>query len=94
MATFFVFGKYTSEALKGMSAARTTQVQDMAKKFGGEIKEMYALLGAYDLVFIASFPGVEQAMQASVALAKSTGISFTTRPAVTVAEFDKLMAAV
>ena len=27
-------------------------------------------------------------------LAKSTGISFTTRPAVTVAEFDKLMAAV
>ncbi len=94
MATFFMFGKYTNEALKGMSAARTTKVQDLVKKYGGDIKSMYALLGAYDLVFLAEFPGVGQAMQASVALAKATGISFTTRPAVSVAEFDQLMAAV
>jgi hypothetical protein len=35
-----------------------------------------------------------KAMQASVALNKLTGISFTTLPAVTVEEFDKLIAKV
>jgi uncharacterized protein with GYD domain len=52
---------------------------------------MYALLGVHDLLFIFDFPGVEDAMKASVALAKMTGISFTTDPALTVAEFDKMM---
>jgi len=42
-------------------------------------------------VAITTFPGVEQAMKASVAISKTTGISFTTSPAVPVEEFDKLM---
>jgi len=94
MATFFMFGKYSSEALKGMSAGRTDKVLKLIKKFGGEVKSMYALLGEVDLVFILTFPDVEKAMQASVALTKLTGISFTTLPAVTVEAFDKLMAKV
>ena len=55
---------------------------------------MHALLGEKDLVFIVSLPGVEQAIQASVALSKMTGIAFTTAPAITVDDFDKLMAKV
>jgi uncharacterized protein with GYD domain len=55
---------------------------------------MYSLLGEKDLVFILTFPGIEQAMKASVALSKMTGISFTTLPAVTVEEFDKMMSEV
>jgi len=92
MTTFLMFGKYSSEALKGMSAGRTDKVLKLVKKFGGEVKSMYALLGEVDLVFILTFPDVEKAMQASVALTKLTGISFTTLPAVTVEEFDKLIA--
>jgi hypothetical protein len=38
------------------------------------------------------FPGVEQAMKASVALTKMTGVSFTSSPAVPVEDFDKMMA--
>lgn len=53
---------------------------------------MYALLGDHDLVLVLNFPGVDKAMQASVALNKLTGIAFTTSPAVTVEEFDRLMA--
>ncbi len=94
MTTFLMFGKYRSEALKGMSAGRTDKVLKLVKRFGGEVKSMYALLGEVDLVFILTFPDVEKAMQASVALTKLTGISFTTLPAVTVEEFDKLMAKV
>jgi uncharacterized protein with GYD domain len=93
MATFIMFGKYSAEALKGMSTARTQQVVDTVKKFGGSVEGMFATLGAHDLVFILSLPGVEKAMQLSVALNRMTGISFATAPAVSVEEFDKIMAA-
>jgi len=91
MATFFMFGRYSSEAVKGMSAKRTKEAEGLIKKHEGKVEAMYALLGEKDLVFILTFPGIEQAMKASVALGKATGISFTTLPAVTVEEFDKLI---
>jgi len=91
MGTFFMFGKYSSEAVKEMSAARTGKAKELIKKFDGKTTAMYALLGEKDLVLIVDFPGVEQAMKASVALSKLTDISFTTVPAVTVEEFDKMI---
>ena len=94
MATFFMFGKYSAEAIKAISADRTKKVIDVVKKLGGEVQSMHALLGEKDLVFVMSFPGMEQAIQASVALSKMTGIGFTTAPAITVDDFDKLMAEV
>ena len=94
MATFFMFGKYSSEAVKGISADRTEQGNRVIKKFGGEVISLYALLGEQDLVLIAEFPGIEEAMKASVALSKLTGISFTTSPAVPVEDFDKMIAQV
>ncbi len=92
MATFFMFGKYSSEALKAMSAERTDNAVSLIKKFGGEVNSMYALLGEQDLVLIVDFPGLEQAMKASVELGKISGVAFSTMPAITVAEFDKLLA--
>jgi uncharacterized protein with GYD domain len=92
VATFFMFGSYSAEALGNLSAERTDLAIEKIKKLGGKVKEMYALLGRDDLVFIVEFRDFEQAMQASVALGKMTGISFTTSPAVSVEDFDKLMA--
>jgi uncharacterized protein with GYD domain len=92
MATFILFGRYSPEALKGVSSVRTKKALTLVKKFKGKILSMYALLGEKDLMFIADFPGVEEAMQASVALHKLTGISFSTTAAVSVDTFDKLMA--
>jgi uncharacterized protein with GYD domain len=94
MATLLLSGKYSADAVKKISAERTEKSMQMAKKFRGEIKAMFAVLGKYDLLLIADFPGVDKAMQFSVSLSKLTGIAFTTLPAVTVAEFDKLMAEV
>ena len=91
MATFVMIGKYSLEALKGMSTDRTDKGISLIKKHGGEVKSMYALLGEKDLVFIVDFPDVKQAMGASVALSKATGISFATSQAVPVEEFDKLI---
>jgi hypothetical protein len=41
---------------------------------------------------VADFPGTSEAMKASIALMKLTGIAFSTSPAVTVDVFDKLLA--
>ena len=54
---------------------------------GGRNASEYAV----DIVGIVDFPGTNQAMQASVALSRLTGISLTTSPAVTIEEFDKMM---
>lgn len=93
MATFFMFGKYQSaEAVKGISAQRTQRIVEAIKKLGGRIQAMYVLLGCHDLAFIVDLPDVTKAMKASIELTKTTGIGFTTSPAVTVEEFDKLVA--
>jgi uncharacterized protein with GYD domain len=89
MATFFMFGKYSSEAVKGMSKKRTTKTDELIRELGGEVRSMHALLGEYDLVFVVELPGIEESMKASVALSKMTGISFRTCPAVSMDEFDE-----
>ena len=91
MAIFFMFGNYTPEARKEMSAARTQQAINTIQKLGGEVNAMHALLGPYDLLFCVTLPGIDDAIKASVALSDQTGISFTTCPAVTVETFDKLV---
>jgi len=91
MPTFFMFGKYSIDALKEISAERTKNATAIVGDCGGEIKAGYALLGETDLVLIVDFPGMKEAMKASVELTKLLGISFTTAPAVTVEEFDKLI---
>jgi len=91
MATFLMFGKYSAEAVKKISPKRTKDAGVLVKKYGGSVKAMYSMLGEKDLLFILTFPGTAQAMKASVALSKMTGIAFTTCPAVTVEEFDRLM---
>lgn len=91
MSTFFMLGRYSSGALKEISAKRTVKGAAVIGDLGGQLKAGYALLGETDLIFIVDFPGVKEAMKASVELTKLFGISFTTLPAVTVEEFDKLI---
>ncbi len=94
MATYIMFGKYLQDSIKQISAKRTEQAKELFKKNGGEIKSGYSLLGKTDLVLIVELPNSEQAMKTSVALSKMLGISFTTAPAVSMEDFDKLMEAV
>jgi uncharacterized protein with GYD domain len=90
MATFCMFGKYSSDSIKKISPKRTVEVRSLIKKLKGELISMYALLGKYDLLFIVNFPGMEDAMMASIAISKLTGISFTTQPAISVETFDSM----
>lgn len=90
MATFFMFGKYNSEAIQAISIERTDLALKEIKKLNGEVIAMHALLGEYDLLFCVSLPDNEAAMKASMRLCRLTGISFTTLPAIPIETFDRL----
>ncbi len=91
MATFIMFGKYSMEAVKAISAKRTDKAVALIEQNGGKLKAGYALLGKTDLVLIVDLPDTGSAMKASAALSKFLGISFSTAPAVSMEDFDKLM---
>ena len=91
MATYMMFGRYSQDSVKQISTNRTAKAMELVKKNGGEIKSGYALLGKTDLVLLVELPDLGKAMKTSVALSKLLGISFTTSPAVSLDEFDKLM---
>jgi uncharacterized protein with GYD domain len=91
MATYLMFGKYSSEAVKAISSKRTDRAAALIKQNGGELKGGYALLGKTDLVLIVDLPDTERAMKTSADLSKLLGISFSTAPALSLADFDKLM---
>ena len=84
LQTFFFFGRYTPEALREANSDRTEKMDRLIKWNGGHVGAVYALLGQFDLVMIVQFAGVEEAMKASVAMTRATGISWITAPAVEV----------
>lgn len=90
MAEFIMFGNYSADAINEVSAERTEKGKEIIESNGGTVKSIHALLGETDLVIIADFPGNEEAMKASVALTRFTGISFVTCPAVSAERFDEI----
>ena len=91
MNTYLMYGKYSSEALKGISSKRTGEAHKLINENNGEIVAQYTLLGEKDLLFIVNFPSLEDVIKSSVALNKLTGISFNSIPAITVEQFDKII---
>jgi uncharacterized protein with GYD domain len=89
--TFFMFGRYSADALKRVSVERTRQVHQAIEELGGTVKGIYALMGEYDLVVIVELPRMTEAMRASIALKRLTDISFFTTAAMPVEEFDQMV---
>jgi uncharacterized protein with GYD domain len=90
MASYLLLGKYSQEGMKGISSDRTVKATELIKSNGGTVKAGYMLLGEVDIVLILDLPNTEAAMKVSMGLSKLLGIAFTTSPAITVEEFDKL----
>jgi uncharacterized protein with GYD domain len=91
MTTYFMFGKYSLEALKSLSGERTEKAIAVIEANGGTFKSAHMLLGETDVVAIVDLPDTERAMKTSVELSKLLGVSFNTVPALTVEAFDQLM---
>lgn len=91
MSTYFMFGKYSPGAIEGLSPDRTRRAIELIEDHDGKVEGIYGLLGEHDLVLILDVPDVGRALQISVGLHKMTGIGFSTEPAVSVDEFDRLI---
>lgn len=91
MQTFFMFGKYTNEAMSEIHPERTETSRRIIQELGGKIQSMHALLGEHDIMIIVDLPGLDEALQASVSLSMLTKISFTTSPAVPIDYFDVII---
>ena len=90
MTTYILFGKMSVNAVRDISSVRTMKSVAIIEEYGGRIQAIYALLGGADVLAIIDFPGMNEAMKASIELTKLLGIAFSTSPAMTVDEFDKL----
>ncbi len=84
-----MFGKYGPEGIQQITAQRSRLVHDLIAKAGGRVRESYALLGQYDLVFVVDLPNMTDAIRASMAMSRLTNISFSTCAAMPIAEFDQ-----
>lgn len=91
MPIFMMFGKYSRDALEGMSPERTKKAIEIIEQNGGKVISMFAVLGEHDLVLTLDFPATEKALATSVALNMLTGITFTTSPVVDVEQFDRIV---
>ncbi len=91
MATYLMFGRYSQDSVEKISAKRTDEANELIKKNGGSVKGGYALLGENDLVLMVDFPDVSAAVKSSVELSKHLGISFSSSPALSIEEFDRLI---
>ncbi len=93
MPTFVMTGKYSPGVAKQISAERSAKGNKIVQQCGGTNATVYATMGESDVLAIADFPSIHDAMKASVELARELGISFATVPAIRMDEFDKLVAA-
>lgn len=91
MATYIMLGTYSEKGISGASSARSDEAIKTIEQHGGKLKDVYALLGDVDLVVVVDMPGTEAAMQTSLALTRLLGVTFSTSPALTYQEFDKLL---
>ena len=91
MNTFLMFGTFSTEAMRELSAAPTAEVQDLITKNGGEMVSAYMLLGEKDILLIVKLPQIEDVLKTSLALSKLLGASFSTIPAVSVEQFVKII---
>lgn len=93
MATFIVLVNFTDQGIKNIkeSPKRAKAFQDLARKFGSTVKEIYWTQGQYDLITVVEAPD-EQTMSALILSVASLGnVRGQTLRAFNAAEFGAIL---
>jgi uncharacterized protein with GYD domain len=93
MATYITLVQYTqkgAEAIK-QAPARIDAARQAAKAAGAEIKQVYLVMGHYDVVVITEAPDDETAARISLGTAMQGNVRMETLRAFTEAEFRKIV---
>jgi uncharacterized protein with GYD domain len=94
MATYVVLTNWTNEGARAAkeTVARSEQVRQLARRLGGDVKQIYWTLGRYDLVAITEAPDDETAAAIGVAVAGSGAVRSETLRAFDADEMSAILA--
>ncbi|WP_338727917.1 GYD domain-containing protein [Haladaptatus sp. DJG-WS-42] len=94
MATYITLWNYTQQGIENIddSPNRLDAATDLISSLGGELKEFYLTMGAYDLVTVAEFPDDDTAAKALLRIAQTGNVSSQTMKAWPEAEYRDLIA--
>lgn len=95
MATYISLLKYTQKGAESIkqAPARIDAARQAAKAIGMDIKQIYLVMGRYDVVAISEGPDDETAAKLALATAMQGNVQTETLRAFSEAEFRRIVAA-
>jgi uncharacterized protein with GYD domain len=95
MATHILLVRYTQKGIENIkeTLARHDDAVKAFKAMGAELKEMYLVMGQYDLVLVAEAPDDETIAKLVLSLGSKGTVRTETLRAYTEAEYRKIIAA-
>lgn len=96
MATYVALINWTEKGIKEVknSPARADKAKALAKKLGGEMKQLYLTMGSHDLVAIIDMPNDEAMAKFALTVGSGGHIRTTTLKAFDEATYRKLVGSV
>lgn len=93
MPTYISLINYTDQGIRNVkdSPNRGDAAKALFRSLGGEVKEIYLTLGAYDLVVISEAPNDEVAAKCVLAIGSLGNVRTTTLTAFPEAEYRKII---
>jgi uncharacterized protein with GYD domain len=95
MATYVILINYTDQGIRNVkeSPKRLDAAKKLLKGLGGEFKQFYLTMGAYDLVAVVEAPNDEAIAKFALASGSLGNIRTTTLKAFQEAEYRKIIGA-
>lgn len=93
MPTYVSLLNYTHQGIQNIkdSPKRLDAAKKLLKGMGGELKEFYLTMGAYDIVVVAEAPSDEVMARFALAVGSAGNVRTTTLKAFTEAEYRKII---
>ncbi len=94
MPTYIGFANHTDQGIRNVkdSPKRLDAAKALAKDLGGELKQFYLTMGAYDIVIVLDLPGDDAAAKFALSLCSRGNVRTTTVKAFTEAEYRDIVA--
>jgi uncharacterized protein with GYD domain len=94
MPTYITLAKYTQKGAESIKQvpARIDAARQAAKAAGAELKQIYLVMGRYDIVAISEGPNDETAAKLALATGMQGNVTTETLRAFTEAEFRQILA--
>lgn len=95
MATYISLINYTDQGIRNIkeSPKRVDAARELVKKMGGELRQLYLTMGAYDLIAVVEAPSDDVMASFSLALGSAGNVRTTTLKAFPEADYRRIVAA-